>query len=144
MALAGLVLPRLLLGLEMPREEDDARFERRARKAAALAAIDAIERAQQQEHSASAQAVDWMAGAARVSDGYRARIAGMSTIGEEAETLRRLEAMERDLRLAGLRAERATYFRLSRERKFSDLISRRLVAEIDQAEARLLPSAGQA
>ena len=143
MALAGVVLPRLLDGLEMPREEDDARFERRARKAAALAAIDAIERAQQQEHSVSAQAVDWMQAAARVSDGNRARIAGMSKSGEEAETLRRLEAMEHDLRLAGLRAERATYFRLARERKLSDAISRRLVAEVDQAKAHLLPPAGQ-
>jgi monovalent cation/hydrogen antiporter len=136
-SIAGLVLPRLLDGLELPREDDAERFERRARKAAALAAIDAIEQVQHGEHSVSARGVDWMQAAARVSAGYRARIDGMSKSGEEAEELRRVEAMERELRLAGLRAERATYFRLGRERKLSDSIVRRLVSEVDLVEARL-------
>ena len=47
------------------------------------------------------------------------------------------EAVERELRLAGLRAERETYYRLGRERKLSDDIVRRLVAEVDHAETRL-------
>jgi CPA1 family monovalent cation:H+ antiporter len=140
MALAGLVLPRLLRGLELPREDDEMRFERRARKVAAQAAIEAIERAQQEEHPGPNAAADWIQAAARVSDTYRAQIDGMAD-GEEAEALRRTEGIERQLRLAALRAERATYFRLGRERKLSDSIVRRLVSEVDQAETRLAPTA---
>ena len=136
-AIAGLVLPRLLAGLVQAPEVDADRFERRARKAAALAAIDAVERAAHEEHSISAGAVTWMDAAARVSDGYRAQIDGITKSGEEADDLRRTQEIERTLRLAALRAERQTYFRLGRQRKLSDEIVRRLVAEIDQAETRI-------
>ena len=104
--------------------------------------IDAIEKVQHDEHSASAGAVAWMEAAARVSDDYRARIDGMAKAGEEAADQRRAKTIERELRLAALRAERDTYFRLGRERKLSDDIVRRLVAEIDQAEARLTSASG--
>ena len=130
-AVANLVLPRLLAGMTLPPEDEAARFERRARKAAALAAIDAIERASHEEHSISASTVTWMEAAARVSADYRARIEGISKTGEEAEDLRRAEAVDRALRLAALRAERQTYFRLGRQRKLSDAIVRQLVAEIE-------------
>lgn len=136
-ATAGLVLPRLVASLGPLHEEDADRFERRARKAAALAAIDAIEKVSHDEHSVSAKTVTWMEAAARVSALYRARIDGMSKTGEEAEEVRRTVAIDRDLRLAALRAERSTYYRLGRERKLSDALVRRLVAEVDQAETRL-------
>lgn len=137
-AIAGAALPRLLDGLTLPPEDDALRFERRARKAAALAAIDAVERASHEEHSVSSSTVTWMEAAARVSADYRARIEGIAKSGEEADDLRRAEAIDRTLRLAALRAERQTYFRLGRERKLSDEIVRRLVAEIDQQETRLV------
>lgn len=81
-----------------------------------------------------------MEAAARVSALYRARIDGMAATGEEAEEVRRTMAIDRDLRLAGLRAERATYYRLGRQRKLSDALVRSLVAEVDQAETRLTQS----
>lgn len=137
---AGIALPRLARGLEAPVEDAGARAERRARTAASLAAIDAIERALHDEHSVSTGTVAWMEAAARVSADYRARVDGMAKSGGEAEEMRRAEAIDRDLRLAGLRAERETYFRLGRQRKLSDHIVRRLVAETDQAEARLAPA----
>ncbi len=136
-AIAGIVLPRLLDGLVLPPEDEAERFERRARKAAALAAIDAVERVSHEEHSISSTAVTWMEAAARVSADYRARVDGISMTGEDAEDLRRAETIDRTLRLAALRAERQTYFRLGRERKLSDEIVRRLVAEVDQVETRL-------
>lgn len=139
-AVAGIVLPWLLADMAPLREDDEDRFERRARKAAALAAIDAIEKVSHDEHSISAKTVTWMEAAARVSAAYRARIDGMSKTGDEAEEVRRTVAIDRDLRLAALRAERATYFRLGRERKLSDALVRRLVAETDQAETRLTQS----
>ncbi|MFT3971979.1 MAG: Na+/H+ antiporter [Amaricoccus sp.] len=139
-ATAGIALPWLLAGFGPLREDEAERSERRARKAAALAAIDAIERVSHDEHSISARAVTWMEAAARVSSLYRTRIDGMSKTGDEAEEVRRTVAIDRELRLAGLRAERATYYRLGRERKLSDALVRRLVAEIDQAETRLTQS----
>ena len=95
------------------------------------------ERALHGEHVISPKTVTWMEAAARISGDYRARIEGMGKSGEEADELRRAEAVERELRLAGLRAERETYYRLGRERKLSDDIVRRLVAEVDHAETRL-------
>lgn len=139
-ASAGLALPPLVARLGRTGEDETERFERRARKAAALAAIDAIETVSHDEHSVSAKTVTWMEAAARLSALYRARIEGMSKTGEEAEEVRRTVAIDRDLRLAALRAERATYFRLGRERKLSDALVRRLVAEVDQAETRLTQS----
>lgn len=136
--IAGIALPRLLDGLVLPPEDEAERFERRARKVAALAAIDAVERVSHEEHSLSSRTVTWMEAAARVSAGYRARIEGFARTGEDAEDLRRAETIDRTLRLAALRAERQTYFRLGRERKLSDEIVRRLVAEVDQIEARLV------
>lgn len=135
--IAGIVLPRLLRGLVLPPEDAAERSERRARKAAALAAIDAVERASHEEHEISSSTVTWMEAAARVSADYRTRIEGIARTGEDAEDLRRAETIDRTLRLAGLRAERQTYFRLGRERKLSDAIVRRLVAEVDQVETRL-------
>lgn len=139
-AAAGIALPWLLRGVGPFHEDDAERFERRARKAAALAAIDSIEKVSHDEHSVSAKTVTWMEAAARLSDLYRARIDGMAKTGDEAEEVRRTLAIDRDLRLAALRAERATYYRLGRERKLSDALVRRLVSEVDQAETRLTQS----
>lgn len=139
-ALAGILLPMLLDGLVLPPEPDRERVERRARKAAALAAIDAIERAQHDEHVISQKAVTWMEAAARISGDYRTRIEGFLKIGDDAEELRQAEAIERDLRLAALRAERETFYRLGRSGRVPDDIVRRLVAEVDQAETRLAPA----
>ena len=44
--------------------------------------------------------------------------------------------VEQRLRLAGLRAERDTFYRLRRERKIEDRLLRRLVREVDLLETR--------
>src|ERR1700716_1088715 len=48
---------------------------------------------------------------------------------------RRMDEIERKLRLAGLRAERTELYRIARSRKLSDETARRLVREIDLLEA---------
>lgn len=140
--LAGVFLPLLLKGLALPPEEGRQRVERRARHAAALAAMDAVERVQHDEHEITQGSVTWLEAAARVSADYRRRIEGIQKTGQEAEELRRAHAIERELRLAALRAERETYFRLGREGKVPDDLVRRLVAEIDHAETRLAAAIG--
>jgi CPA1 family monovalent cation:H+ antiporter len=67
---------------------------------------------------------------------YRQRIDGRSKTGDDAELARRIDEIERKLRLAGVKAERAEFFRLGKSRKLSDDVLRKLVREADLAEAR--------
>lgn len=137
MAIAGATLPSLTRGLNATPEDDRSRFERRARQAAALAAIDAIEKEQHDAHSISTGSVDWMEAAARISGEYRTRIERLTENSDSASALQRTAEIEQDLRLVALRAERATYFRLGRQGKLDDDIVRDLVAEVDELENRI-------
>ena len=67
---------------------------------------------------------------------YRQRIEGWSRTGDEAALVRRIDEIERELRLAGLRAERAEIYRIGRSRRLPDDMIRRLVREVDLLEAR--------
>ena len=74
---------------------------------------------------------------ARVMELYRRRIDNQGLHGEAATHLRRLEKIERELRLTGLRAEREVFYELSRSRGLSDETARKLVREADLMESRL-------
>ena len=56
--------------------------------------------------------------------------------GEERALARRMDEIERKLRLAGLRAERTELYRIARSHKLSDETARKLVREIELLEAR--------
>jgi hypothetical protein len=56
--------------------------------------------------------------------------------GEEGALARRIDEIERKLRLAALRAERAELYRIARSRKLSDEMARKLVRGVDLLEAR--------
>ncbi|MFT3755654.1 MAG: Na+/H+ antiporter [Pseudoxanthomonas sp.] len=137
---ASVALPRLLHGLEVPPEPEHRREEDMARQAAAAAAIAAI----QAEHSHLsrgnvADADLYAAAATRAMQAYQRRLDNASE-GVDAEQLRKADAAELALRLAGLRAERERIFELARHRRISDETSRQLVRELDLLEERLLPS----
>ena len=68
---------------------------------------------------------------------YRRRIDGRTKTGDERELARKIDEIERKLRLAGLGAERDEIYRNARARKISDEAARKLVREIDLLEARL-------
>ena len=53
-----------------------------------------------------------------------------------AQRFCKLDAVERELRLAGLRAEREEIYRFARLRRISDDMTHKLVREIDLLEAR--------
>lgn len=72
----------------------------------------------------------------RVMDLYRRRMEGQ-TASDNAIRIRRFDDIERDLRLAALRAERDVLFALARARSVSDKNCRKLVREIDLQEGRL-------
>jgi CPA1 family monovalent cation:H+ antiporter len=135
---ASLGLPALLKNLQMPPETMEAQEESLAREQAARQAIAAIEKAQQAmlRKAPAADADIYTHAATRVIELYKRRLGhdGMDELG--AEHLRKSDQAERTLRLAGLQAERAEIFDMARHFRISDETSRRLVREIDLAEAR--------
>jgi len=137
---ATIGLPFLLGGLQIPAEPAHDELEDSARVAAAEAAIKAIEHAQHELSQGRADADLYADTGAKIMDVYRARINSQPRSVEEAEKMRLISEIERQLRLAGLRAERDELFRLVRTRHLSDELVRKLVREIDLLEARLTTS----
>ena len=138
--LASIGLPFLLKNLKLPPEPKALAEEDNARAAAAEAAIEAIEQLQKAKKVGRNETELYGEAAARVMEVYRRRIEKQGLQGEAVSHLRKLEEIERQLRLAGIRAERDVYYELSRSRELSDEISRRLIREADLAEARLTGS----
>ena len=133
---ASVSLPFLLRGLELPPEPSQQEAEDRARIAAAEAAIQAIEQAQHRMGEGRGDADLYIDAGVRIMELYRHRIDGRSTTGKEASLARKIDEIERTLRLTGLRAERAEIFRIARARGLSDETSRKLVRELDLLESR--------
>jgi CPA1 family monovalent cation:H+ antiporter len=137
---AAIAQPRLLKNLHVPEESDEQHEEDLARKSAARAALVAVE-GERQRLAATSDLVEdgelFTACAERVSQLYQRHV---DRLGGEAdiapEQARRIEEVERQMRLAGIRAERAELFRLARERKISDEVSRKLVRNLDLLETR--------
>ncbi|MBX3258128.1 MAG: Na+/H+ antiporter [Labilithrix sp.] len=134
---ASVALPRLLVGLELPaedRHQEELDLARRVSAKAAIAAIDAAQPAS----SAAAVAVDLYAQAAvRVMSLYERRLGEDGVTTGAAARLREGDQAERELRLAGLKAEREAVYQLARDRRISDDTARRLVREVDLLEERL-------
>ena len=134
---ASIGLPLLLKGLQLPPEPKALEEEDNARAAAAEAAIAAIEQLQQAVKPGRKDAEIYAEAGGRIAEFYRRRIDSIDAQEQAADTLRQIEKVERDLRLAGLRAERQVFYERSRARELPDDIANRLVREIDLLEARL-------
>lgn len=135
---ASVGLPLLLQDLKLPAEPHGHEQEDRVRAAAAEAAIKAVE---ERQHAMGAGTHDedlYADIATRVMEGYRQRIEGTMKTGEEATQLRKVDAIEGALRLAGIRAEREEIYRLSRANEVSDESVSKLVRELDLQEARYI------
>jgi len=133
---ASLGLPFLLEGLKLPSDDGQQEEEDRARVAASEAAMRAIERALHERGEGKADADLYTEVGARLMELYRQRISGRSKSGEEAAHARKLDAVERKLRLVGLRAERDALYRVAHDNHLSDETLRRLVREVDLQETR--------
>lgn len=138
LVLASVALPRVARGLTLPEANVERQSEDQARRGAARAAIDAIDRVQ---HSVSPDDAENSAlmsqAAARVIGLYQERLRGPEASGVDAKILVRADQAERTVRLAGLKAERDTVYAMARSREISDEVSRKLVREIDLLESRL-------
>jgi CPA1 family monovalent cation:H+ antiporter len=135
LAIASVGLPRLLKGLDLPETSTQAE-EDMARMIAAKAAIQAVEKALHDLAAGRSDADLYANAGARVMNIYRQRLDDGQKMGIEKETLRKTDQAVRELYLAGLKAERATLFRMGRHREIDDDIVRRLVREVDLLEAR--------
>jgi CPA1 family monovalent cation:H+ antiporter len=133
---ASFSLPFLLKGLELPPEPSQQEEEDRARIAAAEAAIQAIEQAQHHLGEGRSDADLYTDAGVRIMELYRQRIDCRSTTGKEASLARKIDKIERRLRLTGLRAERTEIYRIARARRLSDETARKLVRELDLLESR--------
>lgn len=135
--IASFGLPRLLEGLELSAEPAEQTEENAARNEAATVALQAIDQAQHALAPPPDNPQVCAAAAARAMETYRRRTGIDMPAEESPEVLRAGAELEQLFRLTGLRAERDTIFRMARERRISDEISRKLVHEIDLMEARL-------
>jgi len=135
---ASVTLPFLLKDLKLPPEPTHEAEEEQARIEAAHAAIKAIELAQHnlaEHHTDPELFVD---AGARIMELYRQRIEHGSKTADEAAHLRLIDRIERDLRIAGIRAERDTIHQLARARQLPDQMVRKLVRELDLQETRFV------
>ncbi|MBU3077396.1 Na+/H+ antiporter [Sphingomonas quercus] len=136
LAAASIGLPWLLRDLQMPPEASHLIEEDAARVAAARAAIAVIEQVEHEMAEGRDDADLFVAAASRIMDVYRERIDRRQGSPEDAASGRREERIERDLRLAALKAERAEIFRRVRDRQLGSEIAQKLVRELDLLEAR--------
>lgn len=137
MIAASVGLPFLLKNLELPPEPSHQREEDEARIAAAEAAIKAIEATQHRMGEGRSDADLYSEVGSRLMELYRQRIDGRSNTEDEGNQIRKLEEIERVLRLAAARAEREQIFKMVRARKIPEETARKIVRDIDLTEARL-------
>jgi CPA1 family monovalent cation:H+ antiporter len=140
LVIASIGLPLLLRGLELPADAGAAGERDRARIVTAKAAIAEIERVQHDLAADSDEADRYTAIAARVMAQYRERIDGIGVGGEERVEADRDRQIERDLRLAAVRAERRSLFALAEQREIGLTLAEQLGRELDLSDARLTRS----
>jgi len=134
--LASVALPLLLRGLVMPPEPSNQAEEDQARVAAAEAAIKAVEKAQYDLADQRGKADVYAAAGGRIIDLYRERIESRIQQSGDTGATRLYASVERDLRLAALKAERDAIFQLARNRHIGSEITQKLIRELDLAEVR--------
>jgi NhaP-type Na+/H+ or K+/H+ antiporter len=135
---ASVLLPVVLKGLELPADDSGRHEEDLARRSSSKAALAAVERSRQQlvdgKSTTAVQLVN--DAAARVSLLYQRNLARVENLDVDPEQVRKMEAGYRQLRTAGLNAEREELFRLARRGAISDELSRKLIRNLDLLESR--------
>lgn len=135
---ASVALPRLLKGLELPADSGERKEEDLARRLASKAALAGVERMRQQlvQNQTTDNVQLYNDAAARVSLLYQRVLEKDQGPDANPEKVRRMEQGYRQLRSAGLTAEREELFRLTRRGRISDEISRKLIRNLDLLETR--------
>ena len=136
---ASVALPQLRKGLQLPAESGERKEEDLARRLSSKAALAGVERMRQQlvmnQNTENVQLYN--DAASRVSLLYQRHLEKDNDGPDvDPEKVRRMELGYRQLRSAGLNAEREELFRLTRRGVISDEISRRLIRNLDLLESR--------
>ncbi|KRG61042.1 sodium:proton antiporter [Stenotrophomonas koreensis] len=135
---ASLLLPVVLKGLELPADDSQRHEEDLARRMSSKAALAAVERRRQEmvqgQATGSVQLVN--DAAAQVSLLYQRNLSRGQNVDADPEQVARIERDYRQLRNAGLNAEREELFRLARRGRISDELSRKLIRNLDLLESR--------
>ena len=135
---ASVALPQLVKGLQLPADSGERKEEDVARKLASKAALAGVERMRQQlvlkQTTENVQLYN--DAASRVSLLYQRNLEKENGPDVDPEKVRRMERGYRQLRSAGLVAEREELFRLTRRGVISDEISRKLIRNLDLLESR--------
>jgi CPA1 family monovalent cation:H+ antiporter len=134
---ASIGLPLMMRSLEMPPEPTGEAEVDAARVAAAEAAIGEIERTQHRLANGKRDPDTYVNVASRLMDLYRDRIDHQIAEPEQKDVHRRDEKIERELRLAALKAEREEISRRVRNRQLGSEAARKLIRELDLFETRL-------
>lgn len=137
LVLATIALPPVLKGLAEVAETSHHAAEIEARLAAARAAIAAVASAEVDSTGGEPARRRFADIATRILEPYRRRLARGAVAEGDADRSTD-DAVERQLRLAGLRAERDEIRRHGRLHGLDDITVRRLVRELDLQEARFL------
>lgn len=132
-------LPLLLRGVRRGAQGPHAAEERQARIQAAQAAIRAVDAVHEKisedlDESQAAYAADTTA---RVMDAYRRRLASLDADRDRSANARRADALEMEMRLAGMRAERATLLKLRNQMQINDETLAKLMREVDLSETAM-------
>jgi monovalent cation/hydrogen antiporter len=132
-------LPMAVKGLKLPSEDPSIREERMARALAAEAALRGIADEQKRlEDGGDAESIALASRvAARVMAAYQQRLLAAGDDGDGAGTARMEATVERDMRLAALRAERRELFELRRKHAINDETMRTVMREVDLAETAI-------
>ena len=136
LVIAAVALPLLLRGLNLPPDESIAAARDRARLVSAKAAIAELDRVQHQMAEGRDDPDRFTDIAARLMDQYRERIDSLATLPED-RTGQADAPIERDMRLAAVRAERNAIFDLARRREIGVTLAEQLGRELDLIDARL-------
>lgn len=135
---ASLGLPHLVRGIPMTEGPSGPRDEEAARKLSAEAAMAAIERWSVTSMTGEDRALR-LAVAERLLAAYRGRLAP-ETLPDDVPAFARLEMLQREATIVGIRAERATVYQLASDGRLSEGAGRELVRQLDLLEFRFAAS----
>lgn len=137
LVIASIGLPLLLRGLKLPPDEGEAGARDHARIVTAKAAIAEIERVQHDLAVNSGEADRYTDIAARLMTQYRERIESLGADEERRFEEDRDRRIDRELRLAAIRAERKSLFAMAERREIGLTLAEQLGRELDLSDARL-------
>ena len=136
LVVARLALPPLLRGLVMPEDDSQAEDEDVALRQSAKAALDAIEKLRQNLSHETDNSECYNLAATQVSQLYQRRLGIEASSENDPEKAQITEAAIRRFHQVGLAAERDEIFKMARQGRISDTLSRHLVHSLDLNEVR--------